>query len=192
MVACSSAFGFRTYRGCHSPCCYPPQSAEATTLNVTHLLGVRCFALLLCLQRPHLLSFSSRRAPPFSVLPPNLRARLASKKKKKKKAKDDKKKRYFRHNSFSPSLLGAGYAVSLQHIITGPVPHLSLPCDEFCRVQHSSFTFACLGLSQTGKISLRGTDFVQICTPLGALPRRYLSPAIFFFFLKFCFMEISA
>lgn len=131
--------------------------------------------------------------PPFLGLTSESKGQAGQQKKKKKKAKDDKKKRYFRHNSFSPSLLGAGYAVSLQHIITGPVPHLSLPCDEFCRVQHSSFTFACLGLSQTGKISLRGTDFVQICTPLGALPRRYLSPAIFFFFfLKFCFMEISA
>lgn len=108
MVACSSAFGFRTYRGCHSPCCYPPQSAEATTLNVTHLLGVRCFALLLCLQRPHLLSFSSRRAPPFSVLPPNLRARLASKKKKKKKAKDDKKKDIFDIIRFRPAFWGPG------------------------------------------------------------------------------------
>lgn len=119
--------------------------------------------------------------PPFLGLTSESKGQAGQQKKKKRKPKMiKKKKRYFRHNSFSPSLLGAGYAVSLQHIITGPVPHLSLPCDEFCRVQHSSFTFACLGLSQTGKISLRGTDFVQICTPLGALPRRYLSPAIFF------------
>lgn len=124
MVACSSAFGFRTYRRCHYPSflhhytqkqqrkCNPPARLLA-------LLAVRkTNGPIYC----HFLS-----AAPSLGLTSEPKGQPGTKKKKKDLD-------LILHILFSPSLLGVG--VSLQHIIAGPVAHLTLPCDEFCRVQH--------------------------------------------------------